>query len=80
MVTKTLRYPVFFGRTVSAEAKAVSYKTSCQIPDWGNAFEFSKIVSAGNQEVYKKIDEGTSVHTPSIIFDSGGVNRQKNVF
>lgn len=56
MVTKTLRYPVFFGRTVSAEAKAVSYKTSCQIPDWGNAFEFSKIVSAGNQEVYKKID------------------------
>ena len=54
MVTKTLRYPVFFGRTVSAEAKAVSYKTSCQIPDWGNAFEFSKIVSAGNQEVYKK--------------------------
>lgn len=56
MVEETLKHPVFFGRTVSAEAKAVSYKTSCQIPDWENAFEFSKIVSAGNQEVYKKID------------------------
>lgn len=56
MVEETLKHPVFFGRKVSAETRAVSYETSYQIPDWENAFEFSKIVSAGNQEVYKKID------------------------
>lgn len=56
MVEGTLKHSVFFGKKVSAKTRAVSYETSCQITDQKNAFEFSKIVLTGNQEVYKKID------------------------
>lgn len=56
MDTDTLKHPVFLERKVSAEADAVSYETSYKSSDQNNAIRFSKMASAGNQEVYQKIN------------------------
>ena len=56
MVEETLKHPVFFGRKVSAETRAVSYETSYQTPDQKKIFKFSKISSTGNQEAYQKMN------------------------
>lgn len=56
MDTGTLKYPVFLGRKVYAETRAVSYDTSYQSSDQNNAIKFSKITSVGHQETHQKIN------------------------
>ena len=56
MDTGTLKYPVFLGRKVSAETRAVSYDTSYKSSDQNNAIRFLKMASAGDQKIYQKIN------------------------
>lgn len=56
MDTDTLKHPVFLGRKVSAETRAVSYDTFYQSSDQNNAIRFLKMASSGDQEIYQKIN------------------------
>lgn len=56
MDTDTLKHPVFLGRKVSDETKAVSYETSYKSSAKNTTIKFSRIASTGNQKAYQKIN------------------------